>query len=635
MRKSSLAVILAGCSLLGGIAGCSPTGEPKLSETSSELVNVIADNSGDVGNVAVGAMSGPLYITVTPRGVGDSYDLVTAVTESCANFSASPGSLPREVYKVCLGGGGEIPRVVAGEPAAATGPLPSALPCGDGYDIVDYTFPAFFAPTIAGVQSCVISITLNSGELKTITLTGNGLPPPREIDVSRSSIAFGDVRINTASTPQPVVVRNTGSAALTISSASVAGTAFSMSGPASTSIPGNSSTTYMISCAPGAATGPRSGSFTLVNDDPDEGTVTLPLSCAGVDSALTVQPSPITLQARVDEPSELAVMLVNSGGEPMNVTSVALTGDQLELVTAPSGVLQPGASMQVQLRYMARQETEISGMLSVAFDGQNRAVPVSARAKTAAMSLSPDGDVDLGAVCVGTTRDKTFSALGTGGADFVISTVAVTGEGFSLGSPAGPINVAGAGATMATLRAIAAPMVPGPMIGNLQLTTDIPGATPRTIHLSALAIADGVGAAPAEHDFGSILVDEPSSVQSISIANCSDAILSISSVAIAGVDAADFRVITEPSKSIAPSDTSSLLIEMRPRTQGTKLASLVITHGSGVTEVPLTGDGFIATVAAEHIGTYYSCSTQDGAGLGLMLGLGLTGLALRRRRRRH
>lgn len=615
--------------ICAGAAACSQPG-PKLAETAAELSQV-QPSSVNFGDIPVGGIGGA-DVRAYASGAGDNFDRVTSVTEACANFSVVANNLPYDIYKYCIGGGGEIPRA-----RAATGPLaaeavPNAPICDGGFEIQDYSFSVAFQPTVAGPQSCVVTVMLDSGP-RTVMLTGNGLPPPREIDVSRASIAFGDVRLRAQSTPQTVVISNTGSAALTISSASVTGAAFTMSGPTSTTIPGSSSVTYTLACAPGTTLGPLAGTFRIMSDDPDEGTVTLPLSCSGVDSALTVDPSPISLATRVAEPREVTVNLVNSGGASMQVTAVTLAGTDLELVTAPTGAIPAGGAMQARLRYTAREEADVSGMLSVAFDGQMRAVPVSARAKRAELSISPDGEVDLGAVCVGNSKEQAFTALGAGGAGFVVSTVRVTGDGFSLGSAAGPINIAGAGASPVTMRALVTPTAAGKLDGALELTTDIPGGAPKSIRLTALAIAQGVGASPPDHDFGSILVNEPSNVQAISIANCSGGLLAISGVTLEGVDAADFRIITEPSKSIAPSGTSSMLIEMRPRTAGLKAASLVIAYEGGTTAVPLTGDGFLPKVEAERIGTYYSCQAQAGAGLWL-LGLGVAALVLRRRSRR-
>lgn len=606
---------------LAGLFGCSQK-ELTLSETEAPIIMVGASASS-FGDIQVGTTASPIWIYVSPGGTGNSSDTVTAVAESCPNFSVAPDGLPADVYRYCLGN--EIPRSREAEVAAP-------IRCSEGYEIVDYAFPAYFSPTIAGVQSCTITVVAAGGN-KTVTLSGNGLPPPREIELSRTSIAFGDVRRTSTSSPQTVIVSNVGSAELVVSSASVSGAAFSMSGPSSVSIPGNSSTSYTVSCSPLGALGPLSGAFTVVSNDPDEGTLNVPLSCNGVDSNLIVEPSPIALQARVDEPQEVTVQLVNSGGAPMDVTNVSLAGTDLQLITAPTGAIPAGGSMQARLRYSATDETEVSGMLSVSFDGQSRAVPVSARAKRAQLSLSPDGDLDLGAVCVGNATEQEITVRGAGGAGFAISSVTATGEGFTNLTP-GPYNIAGAGASSVVLRAQALATAPGPLTGALELATDIPGDRSRTINLTAQAFAQGLGAAPSAHDFGSILVNEPSSVQQISLANCTGGLLAISSVAFSGPDAADFRVVVEPSKSVQDLGSTTMLIEMRPRTSGAKTASLVVTHAGGTTEIPLLGDGFELKVAAEKIGTYYSCSTRGGGAGGLwMLGLGLTVLALRRRRR--
>lgn len=608
-------------------AACSPPSDLQLSETKAKLVTVSAGNGGAFGNVAVGATSAPIYVTVAPAGTGISYNVVNAVSESCANFSVDAVGLPAEVSRVCVdGGGGPIP--IRNRESAPVQPQ-----LCNAYEESYYDFTASFAPTVAGAQSCVVTLTLGNGTTNMVTLTGTGLPPPREIELARSSVAFGDVRRNTASSPQAIEVRNTGSEILTITSAAVTGAEFSLAG-ATTAIAGNSSYTYQVACSPADRLGAIFGSFIIVSNDPDEGSVSIPLSCNGVDSALDVQPSPIAMPAaRVAEPRELTVTLRNSGGAAMNVTAISVTGTDLELVAAPLGEIPAAGSVPVTLRFMAREEAEINGMLSVQFDGLSRTIPISARARLAAMSISPDGEADLGAVCIGSTKDKAFKVLGTGGAGFAISNVVVSGDGLALTSPPGPLNVEGAGASTATLTVRAMPTLPGPIAGTLELTTDIPNDPARIVKLTASAIAQGVGAAPAEFDFSSVQVNEPSTAQSISIANCGGGDLSIISTALEGVDAGDFRIITEPARTIAATETASLLIEMRPRSVGAKSATLVITHSSGTTSVPLLGDGFVLATPVERIGTYYSCSTGNGDG-GWMVSLCLLALCWSRRRRR-
>ena len=610
--------------------GCSRS-EPHLDETTSELVAIAPGNGGSFGDLQVGATSTPMLIRVYPTGIGESYDTITDIKESCANFSITALSLPAEVSKTCTGG--ELPRVTGTGDSVGTN---AALPCG-GYDIIDYTFTATFAPTVAGLQSCVVSLTI-SDVVKTITLTGNGLPPPREIDLSRTSVAFGDVRVNTDSSSQTVVVSNTGSMPLTISSAALSASgsgAFTLTGAASTVIAANSTYTYSLTCKP-TMTGALSNTLTIRSDDPDEPSLAVPLTCTGISSLLSVTPSPITIAARVAEPQELMVTLKNEGAASMNITAVTLTGAELELVNAPPlGIIPPNGSVQTRVRYVAKTEAKVAGSLTVRTESESRPITVTAEAKQAALSLDPDGQVDLGAVCVGNTLDKTFTAVAAGGAGFRISRVQAAGAGFAVAGASGPFDLRGGGGTT-SVRITASPTAAGIATGAMVLATDIPGEPTRTVQLSATAIAAGVGAAPAEFDFGSMLVNEPTTVQRFALANCSGGPLTISSITLDGPDAVDFRVVEQPpAGSIAVGNSTSFPVEMRPRTSGSKQATLVVTHSAGVTEIPLVGDGFLPPQPIEEVGTYYACSSSTAGNAGLLLCGLVAGLALRRRRRRR
>ncbi|MBK7539000.1 MAG: choice-of-anchor D domain-containing protein [Myxococcales bacterium] len=628
MRRAPVSlVLLCSCLFLAAwLGGCSPSSDLRLAESSSELTGIFVDNSGNFGDIQVGSTSAPLMVTVYPSGAGSSYDTVTDVQKSCANFVVMPGLLPAEVSKYCSGG--QLPAKTSAVNANAA-PI-----CEGGYETVEYAFPAYFMPTVAGPQSCVVTLTI-SGLEKTVTLVGNGLPPPREIELSRSSVAFGEVRVNNDSTAQTIVVSNTGSTPLTITSAAVSGSdKFVLSG-STASIAGNSSYTYQLTCRP-TVTGAISASFQIASNDPDEGLVSVPLSCTGIDSALNVMPSPITMPpARVSEPQELMVTLQNAGTAAMNLTSVDLAGTDLVLVNAPPlGMIQPQSQVTARVRFMAKSETPVSGMLTVKFD-QNKVqlVSVSAQAKLAGLSILPDGEVNLGAVCVGSAIDEEFTAVAIGGANFRISNVRASGAGFSLASASGPFDLIGGGVNRIVMRATARPTVAGVMSGNLEMDTDIPGQPRRIVRLAATAIAAGVGAAPADFDFGSMLVNEPTNVQRFALANCSGGPLTISNVTIGGKDLEDFRVVEQPAAgSIAVGSSITFPVEMRARTAGSKSATIIVTHSAGVTEIPLIGDGFLPPQPVEPIGTYYACSTSEGSAGLLLLAMGAI-LLLRRRRR--
>lgn len=622
--------VLAVACVFVGLVSCAPPG-PRLSDTTSELVAISPGNGGNFGEIPVGTISSPMTILVYPAGVGQSYDIITKITEACPNFSVSAPGLPAEVSKVCVGD--EQPRVVGGGEQVA-------IPICGGYDVVDYAFTATFAPTIAGSQSCSINLELDSGP-KSVTIMGTGKPPPREIELSRASLAFGDVRVATPSTPQSLVVSNTGSDTLTVTSATLTGTgaaAFTLVGNSGVQpIAGGQSYTYQLTCTPTEAVR-ISAALVIASDDLDEPMVSVPLTCAGVTSALNISPSPIALPTtRVDDPEELTVTLSNTGGAPMTGVTVRLTGAELEMVgTPPSGTIAAGASAPVRLRYLAKTEASIMGELTVEFDGnQVRKAEISATAKTAALSMDPDGVVDLGAICVGRSAGRIVTARAAGGGDFVITQAQPQGAGFALTNTRSPPYVLRGGGSSVELVLQATPASAGAMTGSMAITTDIPNSSVKRLELIATGIASGVGSVPAEFDFGSKLVNEPTDVQRFSLANCGSAPITISGATVEGPDAADFRVTEQPdTAAIAVGMNTLVRVEMRPRTEGTKTATLVVTHTMGQTLIPLSGDGFLPSQPLPDKGTYYSCSSagRGGQAGGLLLLLLAAPLARRRRR---
>ncbi len=629
MRSRWVALAFCAPALLA--AACSP--EPlQLAESRSELTSIVAGNGGNFGDVQVGATSGAMLIRVYPSGAGESFDTISEIKETCTNFSVAPMGLPAEVSKSCSGGGGQLPRIAA----KAGDAQPAALPICDTYEVIDYTFPAYFSPTVAGSQSCVITVII-SGESRTLTVTGNGLPPPREIELSRTSIAFGEVRSGTASMEQTLTVSNTGSSELLINGAALLGAnagKFALRGATSLGLAGGASYPYGVTCNPAASDlGDLTATLRISSNDPDEPQLDVPLTCKGVSSALAISPSPLSFSARVGEPQEVTFTLQNAGNLAMDLKSLALDGEELEIQLPRLGNIPAGGSVQGKVRYLAKTERAMGGAITIKFDDKTQQLLVSAQAKLAALALDPDGTVNLGAICVGNSVDRTFGALATGGAGFRIASVQSEGSGFAIVGAAGPFDLRGGGGTT-SFKVRAAPTVAGPLAGAVTLATDIPGEATRRVTLTGSAIAAGVGAAPDSFDFGSMLVNEPTDVQRFSLANCSGGPLTISSVAIGGTDAADFRVVEQPmGGSLAVGATTSFPVEMRPRTPGAKAATVIVTHSAGVTEIPLLGDGFLPPQPVEEVGTYYSCSTGTPAG-GMLLVLAALGLVVRRRARR-
>ena len=620
------------------VIGCqSPVPE---SSTAQESV-VVNPSTYDFGSVQVGGSSGVFTVSVDPGGRLTS-DVVNAVTASCPDFSINAQYLPADVFSQCVtcltatAGTGTTTQGLSGEPDAVMC-LP-ALVC-TSYEAQSYYFDATFKPTVAGPLSCVVTVVLNNGtSTKTLTLYGTGTPPPIDVKVAPASpISFGDVRRNTDSSAAMVTVTNLGGQTATISSVAVTGAAFAMTGAATYTLGAGQATSHMLTCHP-SAVGLTTGSLKVVSNDPDTPSVTIPLSCNGIDSNLDVTPSPAAMPTtRVGEPVDLTITLANTGAAGMMLESVKLTSTTITMTAAPpmnTALPGGGGSTQVKLHFPAGAPMDATGTLVATYDGgQTRSTGITAKAQATSMSLTPNGDVDFGPVCVGQNRSLDFTAVSTDDGYLTVKTVAAPGGPFT----ATPTTVNAllnkkSAQTKFTIKA--APTAPGPATASTVVHTDMPQAPDVTVNLAVLGLPAGVTATPELADLGFKHINATTIGQELHLSNCKTAPVAFANARLEGPNADEFVIVQQPSSAmIAPSEHATWLVVMTARTIGTKNATFRVDYDGVTAEVPLTGEGVGDPVPhPPDRGSYYACSTGGPGALG-PVGLAI-GLALRRRRRR-
>lgn len=622
--------LLASLALAAAVGACQSP-EPNLSTTESKLVTVVP-TSWDFGTVQVGQTSPAKTFTVLPSGYTSQQ--ITAVSENCAGFYLEPDPLPTYVYRTCEPCCGDQLCAKGSETESAAPPV-----CCFG-EVVTYSFRAYFKPTVAGAVSCVVNLTISTGN-KTVTLNGVGEPPPIAISVQPPSIAFGDVRRGNSSSPVTLTVANTGGQTMTVSSVTVPA-GYSVSTPTSYSVAAGGSHTHTVTCNP-TMVGQLGGKLTIHSNDPMRPQVDVPLSCRGVDSDLAISPSPMTFPStRVGEPVEANITIANQGTASMSLEGVELTGTDLTLVTAPEpGTVGAGANETARVRFEATTSDPVSGTLVVTYDGgQQRSAQISGRALATSMAITPDGDVAFGPVCVGQSKTQQFTILADQDGGFAVTDIAPPEPPFTLAPPALPANVAGAGANAITFDVTASPTDVGPAMSSIVLTTDIPGGSPRTINLALDALPEGVSPSPsAGIDFGVNAVDTTTVGQPVQLSNCTDAPVTTGNARIEGEDAAEFAIVSLPeTATLQPTGVATWLVVMNAHTSGIKHAELAIDHDLGVARVPLTGEAAAPAIdpgdIAEH--SYYTCSTGAGGGLApVVVALGLVFAGGRRRAARR
>lgn len=612
--------------ICGLLAACQ--GTPEYGSTTQAIVN-IQPTTTDFGSLQVGVASTPHAININPSTIGNQDDTISAITASCPDFSIDAEGLPAEVYRICN--------------TTCVGDICNQNPtltCTDP-EVQSYTFYATFKPTVAGTVSCTVQITVD-GTQRTATLTGMGTLPPLSAAIAPANMAFGQVHVGGASSAINLSVQNTGGQDISVTNVAVPA-GYQITAPGSFIVGVGGTGTYQVTCHP-TGMGALGGALTFNTNDPSHTTVSIPLSCTGIDGALSISPSPASLPtARVGDPKQLVnVALTNTGSANLTLESLAIAGDRFAIASGPTAnaIITAGGVAGVMVSYDPSVAGDATGTLTATFDGGKTVVAsLTANALVASLALTPDGAVDLGPVCVGQTRAQTFTAIANAPGPFVITGVSMPDAPFTVGGIKTPAAVQGDGASNQTFAVTVAPTEAGHQTGTLTITTDIPGAAPHDVALSVDALPAGVTATPAMLDFGSAPLEATTLGQTVHVANCNAAAATWSNPRIEGTDASEFTIVAAPdTMQIASTASVNWLIVLTSHTVGSKEATFKVDADDGTTiSVALVGDGLGDAPGGGGDDTttpgkssYYSCSAGGGMAA---WPIGLAFLLLRRRRR--
>ncbi len=222
---------------------------------------------------------------------------VSSPQSSSPQLTINPTSLP--FGNVAVNTASTLP-VTLTSTGTAPVTINSATPSGAGFAVSGATLPATlnpnqtmtlnvqFDPTAAGAATGQLTIQSNSSTNSTavINLSGMGTTasspqsPGPQLTISATSLTFGDVTVNTAST-QPVTLTSTGTAPVTINSAALSGAGFTVSGatlPAT--LNPNQSLTLNVQFDPAAA-GAATGQLTIQSNSSTNSTAVVNLSGTG------------------------------------------------------------------------------------------------------------------------------------------------------------------------------------------------------------------------------------------------------------------------------------------------------------------------------------------------------------------
>jgi len=259
------------------------------------------------------------------------------------------------------------------------------------------TLTVKFAPQAAGSQTGKIVVQGRGFTTALdVTLSANGVASTSGPSVSAvpTSASLGSVPVG-SSNSQTFTVTNHGTTTVSVSSESVSGTGFSLSGLADgAQISAGKSSTFNVSFKP-TKTGAVSGSASI-NFSASGKTVplTVSLSGTGVTATGTLQVSPTAMNfgnVLVGQSGSLSLKVTNEGNSALTTSRGTISGSGFSMIGGISGLtLQPGQSDSVTVVFEPTVTGSASGTISVAAGSATILVALSGSGTAATSSHSVD-----------------------------------------------------------------------------------------------------------------------------------------------------------------------------------------------------------------------------------------------------
>jgi len=288
----------------------------------------------------------------------------------------------------------------------------------------------------ASLVTSTLSVTLTAGYggvSKTFVLQLNPAAVPT-LTISATSIAFGSIGINTATT-QSLTLSSTGNAPVTVSSAALSGAGFTSSGATfPLTLNSGQTATLAIQFDPATA-GALTGQISIVSNSAGSpsaisltgtGTATLTgLSCAS--ASITGSGTDIcTVTLNTPAPA---------GGFAVNLAS------NIAAVTTPASITIPARSQTASFFATATSVSTAQTATLTATAGSattNFAIQLVAATPTLTVSAT---SVAFGNVIVKTPSTQTLTLTSSGAVAVTVNSAALTGSGFSMSGPTFPLTL--------------------------------------------------------------------------------------------------------------------------------------------------------------------------------------------------
>jgi hypothetical protein len=294
--------------------------------------------------IANDATSGNQTITLTGTGTDGGSGPLVAVSPAAVTFANQIVGTSSPVQPITLTNTGASPLSISG--VSVNDDFSQSNGCGSTLAPgAKCTISVTFTPTTVSTHAGMLSINDSApGSPHAVPLTGKGIagsPTAPTVVLSTPSLVFAAQPVGVLSSPQTVTLTNTGKSQLNIASIGVEGD-FGESDNCGNAVGAGASCTLTLTFTP-TAIGTRTGRVTITDDATNNPQV-LALGGTGGSGFVTMSPTYLSFatQAAGTTSASQAVTVQNNGTLPVNILSIAITGDFAETDTCAAQQLTTG-----------------------------------------------------------------------------------------------------------------------------------------------------------------------------------------------------------------------------------------------------------------------------------------------------
>jgi uncharacterized repeat protein (TIGR01451 family) len=480
-----------------------------------------------------------------------------------------------------------------------------------------------FHPTTTGDKEAKLRIPSNDPDEDPVDvdLYGTGMPEPvADIEVTPEFITFSPpVYLGEISGPEAVMIKNVGTANLTIGTISTGGTnpgdfIISSDNASGKTLPPGTATTVQVIFKPTAA-GSRTGKLQIPSNDPDEIQVDVTLTGTGAGiPKMQVRPTFINfgaIQVGTSSPAR-TITVTNTGTGDLPIDNVELWDyptPHFKIISnnASGKTLAPGESANISVKFSPTTTGDKDAYLII----ESYAPPyypyryvglygTATEAPQPYLHISPTW-VDFGTVPEGTSSTpRVITITNIGGADLHVYTLILEGPDtthFSIIEDHASNQWIAPGASV-NFSVQFSPTTTGPKWTYIWVDSNDYYSYPFVDFIGNAdpSLKPDISVEPDSIDFGDIPVGSASPAETVTISNDGNKDLVIGTITVIGGDAGQFTILSDnaSTETLAPGVSANVSVRFNPTNPGLKSAGLRILSGDpdeNPVYVNLTGTG--------------------------------------------